>query len=1038
MGNDIVNVFDDEKDFENAVIELLNDCGWEKDVLSYPSEQDLINNWAEILFANNRGKDKLGDFPLTSGEMEQILEQIVALRTPSALNGFINGKSITIIRDNPEDELHFGKEISLHIYDRNEIAGGKSRYQIVRQPRFKAAEKLFPPRRGDLMLLINGMPVFHIELKRSEQPVSQAYNQIRKYSEEGIFRGIFSLVQIFIAMTPNDAVYFTNPGSDKRFNDAFAFHWANVDNEPYYDWADFTKNLLYIPMAHKLIGFYTIADGRDGMLKVLRSYQFYAVSEITNKVRMHNWFEKNQRGGYVWHTTGSGKTLTSFKVADLIAKTQIADKVVFLVDRKELDTQSLENYRFFADNGDEVQDTNSTDVLVSKLKSAKPNDALIVASIQKMSRVGGDEFIRRRKDIERINKKRLVFIVDECHRDTFGKMMRAVKDTFPYALFFGFTGTPIQEENKKKGCTSTDVFGDELHRYTIADGIRDKNVLPFGPCMVRTFDDDEIRHSIALERAHAGSDEEARSDPKKKKVFDEFMYNMPMAGDFDGFNRTRGIENCLSDAQYETDEHVDAVVENISKKFDSRSRGKRFHAIFATSSIREAIRYYKKFKFKAPELKVTVLVDPSDNNDETSYEKLSGLAEIIGDYNARYGQNYAISTYDEMKKDISLRLAHDKCYRGIENEPKQQLDMLIVVNQMLTGYDSKWINALYLDKLMKQENIIQAFSRTNRIFGHEKPVGQIYYYRYPYTMQRNIEEAVEMYSGRNAYMIFVDKLECNLVTFNAIYTEIKDMFESEGIANFSKLPEEVALRVRFAHKFNELNAILEMIKVQDFTWKQTVYGDITVLCTEEEYYTLVQRYKELPTPPKEHDEHDDPPYDLKSYISEIYTEVIDAEYINSRFKKYYKLKCNNTPKEEIEKALQELFKSFALLTEDDQKLAEIFISDVQLGNVVPSPDKTFKDYIAEYARAVKDDQIHRFARTFGMEEVQLREFMAQRVKEDDLNQFGRFESLKDAADKEKIKEYFSRRDGIEVSVFKANARFDNLLRRFILAGGFDV
>ncbi len=215
--------FDQESDFENSLIALLIECGWEKEVLRYPTEEDLLKNWAEILFNNNRGKDRLGDYPLTDGEMKQIVEQISTLRTPYALNGFINGKTVAIKRDNPADTLHFGREVSLHIYDRLEIAGGKSRYQIVQQPRFRASKSLFPKRRGDLMLLINGMPVFHIELKRSGIPISQAWNQIEKYSKENIFTGIFQLIQIFVAMTPEDAVYFANPGCDGRFNPDYYF-----------------------------------------------------------------------------------------------------------------------------------------------------------------------------------------------------------------------------------------------------------------------------------------------------------------------------------------------------------------------------------------------------------------------------------------------------------------------------------------------------------------------------------------------------------------------------------------------------------------------------------------------------------------------------------------------------------------------------------------------------------------------------------------------------------------------------------------------
>lgn len=469
-------VFEQEAAFETAIINLLTEkYGWDPEILRYKTEEDLIQNWKQILFENNRDVDRLNDVPLTNSEMQQILDQIVHLRTPLNLNGFINGKTISIKRDNPADELHLGKEVSLKIYDSQEIAAGQSRYQIAQQPVFKARSSVLPNRRGDFMLLINGMPLIHVELKRSGVDVSQACNQIEKYSHEGVFTGLFSLVQIFIAMEPEETVYFANPGPDGKFNKDYYFHWADANNEPLNYWKDIAQYLLSIPMAHQLIGFYTVADDTDGVLKVLRSYQYYAASKITGRVAMRRWADKDQLGGYIWHTTGSGKTLTSFKSAQLIAESNDADKVVFLMDRVELGTQSLMEYRGFANDADSVQSTENTDILVAKLKSDDPANTLIVTSIQKMSRVE-EEGGFNSHDIELIQKKRIVFIIDEAHRDVFGEMLQKIKRTFPYAMFFGFTGTPIHDENKKNMSTTSDVFGNELHRYTISDGIKNKEV----------------------------------------------------------------------------------------------------------------------------------------------------------------------------------------------------------------------------------------------------------------------------------------------------------------------------------------------------------------------------------------------------------------------------------------------------------------------------------------------------------------------------------------------------------------------------------
>ena len=781
-------------------------------------------------------------------------------------------------------------------------------------------------------------------------------------------------------------------------------------------------------MAHQLIGFYTVADSKDGILKVLRSYQYYAVSAISNVVAQNKWDEKKQRGGYIWHTTGSGKTLTSFKAADLIAKSQDADKVVFLVDRKELDEQSYKHYQDFADDENDIQKTESTDILRGKLLSNSSFDTLIVTSIQKMSRIFEDGSRRMQRDIEKINDKRIVFIVDECHRDTFGDMMSVVKETFPNALFFGFSGTPIQEENAKKGCTSADVFGNELHRYTIGDGIRDKNVLAFDPYMVETFKSKDLRRQVALEKAHAKTPEEAISDKSKSKTYYYYLNDVPMIS----------IEKEIPSSQYKTDEHINAVVKNIVDEYADRSHGRKFHSIFATSSIPEAIVYYRRLKNAAPHLNVTVLVDPSDNNTPTSYEKMIGLAEVIDGYNSLFDQKYSITTYGKMKTDVSLRLSHEGPYKGIEKTPDKQVDILIVVNQMLTGFDSKWVNVLYLDKIMQQETIIQAFSRTNRIFGEDKPVGTIYYYRYPYTMKANIEEAVKIYAGDKAFMVFVDKLDKNLKLFNDTYLEIKHLFESEGIADFMHLPEDMSVKAKFALLFNTLSKLLEMIKVQGFTWKKAAKGEFSVDITEEIYYILLQRYKELlvPVGPGPGPE---PPYDISSYITEIGTGKIDADYINSRFEKYLKLKKRTGESQEIvASALQEVYKSFAMLSEEEQKYANIFIKDVQMGNVEPEEGKTMKDYIAEYMRRAKDDQIFRFAEQFGLDDTLLREMMSLHLNEENINEFGRFDKLKASANMDKVKEYFETSTGEKLSIFKARSKFDNLLRHFIISNGFDL
>jgi type I restriction enzyme R subunit len=1036
-------VYDDELKFEADLVATLFDKGWESQVLKCKTEKDLIDNWAKILLENNKGIDRLNNCPLTEGEMQQILEQIARLRTPLRLNGFINGRTISIKRDNPDDKLHLGKEVSLKIYDRNEIKAGQSRYQIAKQPIFKTGSML-NDRRGDLMLLINGMPVVHIELKRSGIPVSQASNQIEKYMHEGVFSGLFSLVQIFVAMTPEETIYFANPGPDGRFNKDFFFHWADPNNEPMNDWKEVASRFLYIPMVHQLIGFYTVADTSDGVLKVMRSYQYWAASRISDRVTMRSENE-DIFGGYIWHTTGSGKTMTSFKSAQLIANSREADKVIFLADRIELGTQTLLEYKGFASDYEEVQSTEDTIELVSKLKSNDVNNTLIVTSIQKMSKVN-EEGGFRDNDLETINSKRLVFVNDECHRSTFGEMLGNIKRMFPHAMYFGFTGTPIFDENQKKLNTTETIFGDELHRYIITDGIRDGNVLGFDPYMVPTFRDKDLREKVALQKSMSVTREEALADPEKSRIFYEYMDSnkVPMAGYVcDSGKRIEGIEDLLPKSQYATKEHQNAVVDDIIDGWTIRSRNGKFHALFATSSIKEAIQYYELFKTKNSGLKVTTLFDSSIDNNEGAIVKEDAIIQILNDYNSTYGQNFTIPTFDRFKKDVSLRLAHKKQYISIEKDPEKQIDILIVVDQMLTGFDSKWINTLYLDKTLVFEGIIQAFSRTNRVFGPEKPFGTIRYYRKPYTMSRNIEEAMSLYSGNRSTGVFVQKITENMKSMNESFSSIRDLFAYAGIENYEKLPPTNEERAQFAKQFRRLNRHLEAAKIQTFDWSKPrsefyietgEYAEM--LLDEKTYNILLQRYKELPKDPVT--TGSDIPFDIDSHIIEIKAGTIDVDYMNSRFEKYLKvLNAEGTTQELIDGTFNELHKSFASLSQEEQKYADVFLRDVESGNVSLVEGKKLRDYITEYQMKAKKDQISKFATSIGLNVEELNELMRVPVNEANINDYGRLDRLMSGIDLNVAKTFLEKREGDPIPMHKVKIKAYKHVKDFILFGGIE-
>lgn len=800
-------------------------------------------------------------------------------------------------------------------------------------------------------------------------------------------------------------------------------------------------------MAHQLIGFYTVADDSDGVLKVMRSYQYYAAHAISDKVARTDWKNPNRLGGYIWHTTGSGKTMTSFKSAQLIANSKDADKVVFLMDRIELGTQSLREYQGFAEDNDTVQATENTGVLVSKLTSNDPANTLIVTSIQKMSNIKDEEGGMNTHDLERIHAKRIVFIIDECHRSTFGDMLQDIKANFTGAIFFGFSGTPIHEENQRKENTTADVFGNELHRYSIADGIRDKNVLGFDPYKVMTYRDRDLRRAVALEKAKAATEAEAFADPKKKAVFNRYMNDVKMAGELDvSGTYVKGIEDYLPSCQYERDAHRNKVVEDICDNWITLSQGHKFHAIFATSSIPEAIAYYRLMKQECPALKITALFDPNEDNGGNSTFKTQGLVEILDDYNHAYDQHFDLAAHAKFKKDVSARLAHKKPYQRIETSPEIQLDLLIVVDQMLTGFDSKWVNTLYLDKVLKYENIIQAFSRTNRLFGPDKPFGTIRYYRKPHTMYANINRAVKLYSGDKPIGLFADRLESNLSRMNAVFGEIVTLFEAAGVEVFRKLPDDLAERGEFAKLFRTFNTVLEAAKIQGFKWDKSTYPfekesgftEVELPFTHEQYLTLALRYKELASGTGGGGGSDDIPFEIDGHLTEIDTDKIDVDYMNSRFEKYLKTLQGGDDLEAIEKTLAELHRSFASLTQEEQKFADIFLHDIQRGDVVIDPTRPFKDYLTDYQTRAKNGEIDAIVQCLGLDKVKLSALMNTNITEANINEYGRFDELKATVDKQKAKAYFEALEGQQIPPFRVNIKAANLLRDFIIQGGFEL
>jgi len=1024
-----------ELNFEDDLVEMLKQVGWDS-LIKNPTQKDLENNFREIINKNNI--DKLGtNTQLTDGEFAQIMDQINSkCTTPVGANVFINDKQVAIKSELTRSHYNKQDEIYLDIFNPVDIAGGKSHYQIVEQPIFDTSNK-FNDRRGDIMLLINGLPLIHIELKASGHKLDEGITQIQKYMNEGVFKGLFSLIQVFFVMTPEDCIYFAN--SFPTLNPAFMFHWGDKNNKPINDWKQLVKGpnqILSIPEAHQLIGYYTTASIKKdsngcienintGTLMVARSYQINAIRQIMRRVKLQRWNTHDPLGGYIWGTTGCGKTLTSYKAGQLITDKNYADKVVFVVDRIELSDQSYDEYNSFARDGEPIKQSKSTYDLFKLLSN--DNDRLIITSIQKLARINEDKSKYVDKNaIDKINNKRIVFIIDEAHRSQFGEMHERIKNTFTNALFIGFTGTPIFPENNKDNMTSEVAFGDCLSAYTIASGIRDKNVLGFDPKMVKTFDDSDLKDAVACDKAKVTSVIEAKKDKEKWKVYQKY-YNLSMLE----------IEKLLPSAQYDCDEHRKAVVDDILSHWDllSNAGGSiKFHALLATNSIPEAIEYYKLFK--NTNLKVTALFDPNLNGDnEKVIAKEQALIEIVDDYNQMFGTGNIINrdadpSLKSFKSDITGRLAHKGSYKFIT--PNEMLDIVIVVDQLLTGFDSKYINTLYLDKVLDTDGLIQAISRTNRVLDFEqKPWGIFRYYRLPYTMEQNIKEALRLYcEGGEDSGAIVGSIDENLILANNTYAEIKNIFEKAGIQDFLQLPKMDADCQKFKQLFKTLAQTINGMKLQGMDWKSDndEYVKKLEVCKKwidnrkRIFDILYMRYKDLM--PARNEAQDIRSgklgYDIMANLSEVEKEKIDADYLERNFRQVIPTLIGDFDELEKQKAIDEFSVQLAALSAEQQKFALMIIDDIK-NNKLQVTNKTLRELIAEYQLNAANKEISDFADMYGLDVNELK-----KIYHTDDNPDIVVNNLLDTCDRKKAETIFNKK-----WIF-ARAKLDSAIRTFIM------
>lgn len=698
----------------------------------------LWRNFKQILEQHNQ---KTLKYPLSETEFNQVKKIISDLHTPYEAGQFLYGlNGVSQI----EIDLDDGRHVFLTVFDQKQIGAGDTVYQVVNQIERPAVIAGKQDRRFDTTLLVNGLPLIQIEEKTDTRDVDEALNQMHQYMDENQYRDIFSTLQILVAITPNNVKYMANTTSE-QFNKDFAFHWQRrEDNMPVRNWKEFADAMLSIPMAHQMATNYMILDGTKNKesLKVMRPYQVYATQKVIEGIKHVDFESGNNKVGYIWHTTGSGKTITSFKTAWLASRMPNVDKVVFVVDRIALTKQTNEKYQAYDPEGayeesdktkGSVQDTKNTTDLSRKLKSK--DNAIIVTSVQKLSA------LVKRKSFKSPDKN-IVFIVDEAHRSTGSDNFADIQKAFKRSAWVGYTGTPMFDDTTT-GFRTEDIFGKLLHAYTIREAIADRNVLGFKVDFETTIDEEQMRTKYLpefyKERYPKWSEEQIQN--KIENLTEE------------------DIDDAIEPSFYDENlDHIRLVVQDIFKNWKNRSNNGKYNALFTThvgggkASTPMAMLYFKEFQRVNQEnkkagkqtLKVAITFSLNTSNNDNQLESNKGLWEAMKAYKEEFGPEFGLDDVVGYTEDVRSRL--DKTAKD-----GNFLDLVIVVDQLLTGFDAPELNTLYVDRILKGANLIQAYSRTNRISDiQEKPWGRIVNYRWPVQNEKLMNEALAIYANKNS------------------------------------------------------------------------------------------------------------------------------------------------------------------------------------------------------------------------------------------------------------------------------------------------
>ena len=651
-----------EAALENGLISTLQQMNYE--YVQIEEEKNLRTNFKSQLEKHNKKRlEEIGRTEFTEAEFDKILIY---------LEGGTRFEKAKKLRDLFPLELDNGERLWVEFLNRTHWC--QNEFQVSHQITVEGRKKC----RYDVTILINGLPLVQIELKRRGVELKQAYNQIQRYHKTS-FHGLFDYVQLFVISNGVNTRYFANnPNSGYKFT----FNWTDADNVPFNELEKFATSFFDKCTLGKIIGKYIVLHEGDKCLMVLRPYQFYAVEKILDRVKNSN------SNGYIWHTTGAGKTLTSFKAAQLVAELDDVDKVMFVVDRHDLDTQTQSEYEAFEPGA--VDSTDNTDELVKRLHG---NSKIIITTIQKLNAAVSKQWYSRR--IEEIRHARIVMIFDECHRSHFGDCHKNIVRFFDNTQIFGFTGTPIFVENAVDGHTTKEIFGNCLHKYLIKDAIADENVLGF-----------------LVEYYHGNAD-------------------------VDNANQNRMTE----------------IAKFILNNFNKSTFDGEFDALFAVQSVSTLIRYYKIFKSLNPKIRIGAVFTYASNSSQDdaltgmntgsyvseSTGEADELQAIMDDYNDMFGTSFTTENFRAYYDDINLRMKKKKT-------DMKPLDLCLVVGMFLTGFDSKKLNTLYVDKNMDYHGLLQAFSRTNRVLNEKKRFGKIVCFR---DLKSNVDASIKLFSNSN-------------------------------------------------------------------------------------------------------------------------------------------------------------------------------------------------------------------------------------------------------------------------------------------------